>query len=72
MGERSKKPDLSVRYVHDVFMIWSHSHDELVSQLAIQEAQRQTVVVAVTIEEPHGFCITKYTGDWTVFLHPDV
>ena len=34
IGERIKKPDLWVRYIDDVFMIWSNSCQTLVTDYA--------------------------------------
>ena len=53
--------------IPQVAMLWVNIYTKIRfgNQLASQEAQRQTVVIAIMIGELHRFCITSYTGDWT-------
>ena len=50
IGERSKKPDLWVRYIDDVFMIGSHSSDELDSFLTDLNMRRVQIKLTTEIE----------------------
>ena len=50
IAERTKKPDLWVRYIDDVFMTWSHSREELDSFITDLNARRPKIKFTAEIE----------------------
>ena len=66
IGERDRKPDLWVRYIDDVFMIWSHTREEL--DVFLQELNTRQERIRFTAEVQTQSCNFL---DLTIYKSPN-